>query len=254
MSPLTVLLATLLLATGALSPASATVVSYGGLWWSEEIQVTGQGFGTQNNILTFQDTGTSTGCVKWTGTGDAFSAPCPGDLVAGPVTTGQSQTLSLTTLGSLGIDSAHKLGIVFNPNEPGSANDVTVQTLIVSFYSADGGVRHDFYWDGPGIFGPPLTFCCNNTGTGGAGQVFRFTWDMAEFVQQTWFLGTEFGGLDARIGLAAVISDVSAGAERFYAYQLEPMPIPEPASFLTMGSGLLLLAFVLRRYSRRKRV
>ena len=236
-----------LLSALILIPFLSLTPAYAGLVWDQEVLVSGQGL-AQDNILSFQVTGSESGCVKWTGSGDAYNSSCPGEVGGDPYSwadtdTGKSRTFTLAELGTnYGITSADTLGIVFNPAEPGG-NSVTLNVLLLTFYSADGSVSESFMWTAG-----PESYCCNNNGTGGAGQVFRFDWDQAQLAQ-AWFTGADFG--NNRIGVSAAVSDTAGSLERFYPYQLTPLPVPEPASFLTMGSGLVALGLLLRRYAKR---
>jgi hypothetical protein len=236
----------LIFALGAISPASASLIFDG------QITVAGEGFGTTNTVLTFHNDGLEQGCVKWSGTADAFDAPCPGLVTAGLVEEDKSQTLTLSTLSSvLGITSAGELGIVFNPAQSGG-NEVTLNKLVLTFYSPDGLTSQSLTW-----LGGPVTYCCDNNGTGGAGQVFKLDWDQWNLVQTAWFTGVSFG--DNRIGVGAEIGGPTGNGtfggtgsfERFYIAKVDPAPIPEPISFLTIGSGLVGLRLLSRR--RRKK-
>jgi hypothetical protein len=238
------------LLTFALIAFLAGTPAYGDLIWDQEILVAGQGL-AQDNILSFKNEGTESGCVKWTGSSSAFGAPCPGEVAGDPYTWNdqdnqKSTTFSLSKLATdFGITSADMLGIVFNPSEPGNAdNVVTLNALILTFYSGDGSTIEHVLWTAG-----PESYCCNNSGNGGAGQVFRIDWDQAQLIQQTWFTGTGFG--DNRIGVSAILSGADSSNDRFYPVRLDPQPVPEPASFLTMGSGLFALGLLLRRHANR---
>lgn len=240
----------LLLSLLVLIPILSVTPALGSIIWDQEILVQGQGLG-QDNILSFSTTGTESGCVKWSGSGNVYNSPCPGEVAGDPYTwtntdTSKSRTFTLAELGAnYGITSADTLGVVFNPAEPGG-NSITLNVLVWTFYSSDGTVSESFVWTAG-----PATYCCNNTGTGGAGQVFRLDSDSAQLVQQTWFTGAGFG--NNRIGVSAAVTDAAGSLERFYPFQVNalPTPVPEPASFLTMGSGLLALGLLLRRYAKK---
>ncbi|MGH9659897.1 MAG: PEP-CTERM sorting domain-containing protein, partial [Bryobacteraceae bacterium] len=50
-----------------------------------------------------------------------------------------------------------------------------------------------------------------------------------------------------RIGLFAAISLQNAGNDTFFVINQNLVPIPEPSTYLTLGSGLLLLAAFARK-------
>lgn len=233
----------LVLVSGAANPAFASLVFFG------EITVTGQGFGTNNTILTFHNDGQESGCVTWTGAADDKDGPCPGGVSFIELVEGKTQTLDLQTLAGLGITSADRLGIIFNPAQEGGANEITLDTLVLTFYKFDGQnlTQQDFIWSGP------RSFCCDNTGTGGAGQTFRLDFDQAQQAQANFFDVADL--TQVHVGLAANIGGTGSGGnggnETFYVYSLQPLPVPEPTSFLMMGAGLIGLVLLRRRRTKR---
>lgn len=238
------LVALIALSIGAWTPASA------GLVWDYEIAIAGQGL-AHDDLLSFQETGVASGCVTWNGTADSYGAPCPGQETGDGLTwddqqAGKSRTYTLAELVAGGITSAEQIGIVFNPAEPGG-NSITLNYLALTFYNADGSVSATYIWSSG-----PDSYCCNNTGTGGAGQLFRLDAETAALVDALWFSGANWES--NRIGVSAVISDSAGSMDRFYLTQaIGSAPVPEPASFVTLGSGLLALGFLLRRYTRAKK-
>ncbi|MEN6534912.1 MAG: PEP-CTERM sorting domain-containing protein [Bryobacteraceae bacterium] len=236
------LAALIVVSLGAWTPASA------GLLWDYQIDIAGQGL-AHDDLLSFQETGTASGCVTWSGTGDSYGAPCPGQETGDGLTwndqqAGKSRTYSLSELVAGGITSAEEIGIVFNPAEPGG-DTITLVYLALTFYNTDGTVSETFIWESG-----PASYCCDNTGTGGAGQLFRLDAETAAIVNAMWFSGSSWES--NRIGVSAVITDSAGAMDRFYLTEaIGAAPVPEPASFVTLGSGLLGLAFLLRRYRKR---
>jgi hypothetical protein len=112
------------------------------------------------------------------------------------------------------------------------------------FYSPTGTLLYKAWLPSP----YPITDVAG--GQGGAGFLFRLDYAQAAQAQLLAFSGTGFE--NNRIGLAATVSDASAGAEVFYVgtgsfYDLDPIPVPEPVSSLTVGAGLFGIALLLRR-------
>ncbi len=222
-------IALLILLVGSFSDLAASLVFSGFVG-------TSGGFGTEDTILTFHTTGTEVGCVKWTGSDDAFGAPCPG-LSATTTNETDGQTFTLSELAALGISSAGEIGIVLDASEAGGSQ-FTLVTLVLTFYSADGLTSESFVYTGPAVFN-------GNTGSGGQGQLFQLDWDQAQIAQANWFTGPNFG--NNRIGISAELTGTDGGQDTFYITDVTAFPVPEPLSFLTVGSGLLGLAYWLRR-------
>jgi hypothetical protein len=230
-------LGVLVFALGALTPVLADLI------YDVQVDDLGQGFGTRPTILTFQNDGTEQGCVKWDGSNNAYGSPCPEGITAGSTIEGKSTTLTIAELAAvdIGIDSAGELGIIFNPAEPGGAtNAITLDELVLTFYNSSGTVLASYVWNQG-----PMTFCCDNNGTGGAGQVFKLDYEQAQLAS-AWFSDTT-----NRIGLAAVITSASGSAESFYPFEVTPAPVPEPSSFVMLGAGLIALGLLFRKRTKR---
>jgi len=223
----------LFLALGTAVPASASLI------YQTEIDLGATGLGNVLTVLTLQDSPTELGCVRYTASGDALGGACPGGFTGGDEKA-QSQTRAISSL--TGITQASDLAIIFNANEPTTANSITLNTLVLTFYTSGGTVINSYTFTGPRVFDG------DNGGTGGAGYVFRLDYDQALNAQALAFTGVSFG--DNRIGLSASISDASGSNETFFIARMsnpDLNPVPEPVTFLTMGAGLLGIALYLRR-------
>jgi hypothetical protein len=202
----------------------------------------GTGLGNQLTILTIQETGAGdgveSGCITRVGGADQVGG-CAAPFDGGDEKNGGSQTLT-RTLSEIGWDGPEDIGIVFNAGEP-SGDSITLDNLSLFFFLADGSA----------FFTASLpsaeAFADTDTGTGTSG--FLFSLDLAQQASVLpWFTG--MGNPNNRVGLGARASDAAAGLETFFVIDLErdaPAPVPEPATIMLFGAGLLGVLGIARR-------
>ena len=187
--------------------------------------------------LNLQHSGNSSkesGAVSWNGTIDLSA----GDISAGP----HQHTVLFTELG---VARASDLRVLININEAnggkGNKAPITVDTLVLTAYDQNGN----------SVFSASL-----------AGPVTLDQFKKAQGSTSDFVLGLDAeaaarlqAALDQdpalRLGLAASLSNVNGGPERFrYAGTNTTGPVPEPATIVLFGTSLAGLAGAIRR--RRK--
>ena len=213
--------------------------------------ISGAGIGSEPTILTIQGTGgatTEAGCVSFNnilGSTLSGAGVCTGS--SGDVKTGASQT-STATLSSIGTGTvnASTFSVIFNADQP-SGGPITLTGLTVAFYSPTGTLL--FQSGAVSCTAAGLTNCAFPTtvnGIGGAGYQFKL--DSAQATAAT--AAGAFSNMNNIVGLRASASNTSGGPETFFLAQVGPSSaVPEPASMLLMGAGLIGLGFVRRNRS-----
>jgi len=224
----------------------------------------GTGLGTVTTVLTFTSPGSSTietGCVAPNGSGTT-TLGC--GFTDSNVQNGAGQ-IGTPTLAAAGITAAADLRIVFNASEPGGASDITLNNLVLTLYSGANTFLAALSPAG-GIFFPT-----SQSGTGNSGFVFALAsptlctviggcpagTDTTEAAAAQAFINSNGGPGNIRIGLGASAGvaaggsgSATGGLETFFVGSVAstggprsaPPPVPEPAVYLLIGTGLLAMA------------
>ena len=202
----------------------------------------GQGLGAVATILTLQSSANdteATGCVGLDSSGQQTTTGCG---FVNDVVQQQSFVRDITNI------DAFDLRIVFNAEEPGNDTLISIEELVVKIYQAGTGA---VLFTSTGLLNPDGTDATATgfdltpvSGVGNSGYIFRFTTAQAEAINA--LTGTIYLGLGSRLSDAQSSNDtfslgVVGGAP--------PQAIPEPASWLLMGGGLL--SFAMWRRSRK---
>lgn len=227
------------LTCGAPSLAKASLI------YDSSLKASAQGFGNAPRVLTLQaegqnKTGTESGCVGVSGTGNIVVGPSGcianasvhdsngvanvgGDEVNPPT---DNQKFGIPTLGSLGITSANQIGVLFNATEP-SADEANVVDVTLKFYSSTGTLL--------GAIDGQYDFLSSNPGNGVAGFTFVVSPDELSYVNGLI-------GPNVKLAIESTISSVAGGEESYLIYNLgapPPVNTPEPMSLALFGTALI---------------
>jgi len=221
---------------GFAGQAGASLISIG------TIPSTGNGIGAVNTSVTFQNTGTESGCVAFNGTtATAGAGSCPGGFTGGDEKPGSSQTNVFTAsqLGFTATNNFSNLVVLFNGNEGGNAGDqpITLNSLGLSLYSSTGTRLATFTTT------TSMDFAAF-PGVGNAG--FGFALDAAQASAANALLAAN---PLLQIGTEANVSNAQGGAETIQLTTVTNtgLAVPEPGSLSLLSMGLLLVGISVRK-------
>jgi len=211
------------------------------------IPASGAGLGAVLTSVTFQNTGTESGCVGANPAGTAVpggafvgAAECPVGITGGNEKTGNAQA-NIYTATQLGIQpgnvngfSFDNLVLLFNGSQDQSSPNIMLDNLALDLFSSSGALLQSFPLTSPQPLEP-------FPGVGNAG--FGFQLNSTEATTANTILASNPGLF---IATAATATLANGGQETISLATLAS-PVPEPSEAVTVSAALLLMMFVVGR-------
>jgi len=221
-------------------PAFASLIPIGA------VSLGGQGLGAVDTSVTFQNTGTESGCVGTNTAGTAVpggsfvgSAECPAGIAGGDekVGNGQSNVYTASQLGisSSGSDTFANLVLLFNGDQTGASPNITLNNLALDFF-VNGALTMSF--TAPSL---PTTYTAF-PGVGNAGFGYRL--DATQAAVANTYLATH---PSLEIGTAATATGANGGPETISLSTISSTQVPEPSTYVTLAVGLGVLGILRKR-------
>lgn len=206
--------------------------------------LTAQGFGNANRIITLDNRANNTTESGATSVINGLFTGSGPDLAS---QFNDNHKFGAPTLAELNWTDASQVQLLFNANEGGNANkkNINIDSLTLTFYNNVGAV-------GSISTILPLQFASDDPGNGKAGFVIGVSAD--ELAVLNTLIFNQSGYSAYRIGISASLSDVNSGPDSFNAVAGSPITpaVPEPSTWAMMILGFAGVGFM--TYRRKNKV